>query len=110
MYFRPHCDATYTTSDKKGVTFLTVHLYLNGGDDSSGLIEGVGDDNEKPLQGGATRFFGMSGKNGWDLDPKTGSVLVFQHRNLLHSGEDVLQGTKYTMRSDVIYEKVETSV
>lgn len=110
MYFRPHCDATYITPDKKGMTFLTVHLYLNSGVDSVGSIEGIEDDSKKPLQGGATRFFGMSGKTNWDINPKTGSILVFQHRNLIHSGEDVLQGTKYTMRSDVIYEKVETDI
>lgn len=39
-----------------------------------------------------------------DVDPKAGRVLVFQHRRLLHSGDTVAAGTKYTMRSDLLYE------
>jgi hypothetical protein len=33
-----------------------------------------------------------------------GRVLIFQHRRLLHSGDDVKAGIKYTMRSDLMYE------
>jgi len=36
--------------------------------------------------------------------PRTGRILVFQHRKLLHSGDDVVSGIKYTMRSDLMYE------
>jgi hypothetical protein len=41
-----------------------------------------------------------------DVDPKAGRVLIFQHRNLYHSGDDVLAGVKYTMRTDIMYELV----
>ena len=41
-----------------------------------------------------------------DVEPKVGRVLIFQHRNLLHSGDDVIRGTKYTLRTDLMYEKV----
>ena len=34
-------------------------------------------------------------------------VLIFQHRNLLHSGEEVTSGIKLTMRTDLMFEKVE---
>lgn len=42
----------------------------------------------------------------YNVIPKTGRVLIFQHRGLLHSGADVLGGVKYTMRSDLMYKKV----
>jgi hypothetical protein len=38
-----------------------------------------------------------------DVDPKIGRVLIFQHRRLLHSGDDVVDGIKLTMRSDIMY-------
>lgn len=59
------------------------------------------------LTGGATTFHSMAGWNKSDRDfdvlPKTGRILLFQHRGLLHSGDDVLQGVKYTMRTDLMY-------
>lgn len=39
----------------------------------------------------------------YDVLPKAGRVLLFQHRDLIHSGDDVLSGTKYTMRTDLLY-------
>jgi len=33
-------------------------------------------------------------------------VLVFQQRMLVHSGEEVTAGTKFTMRTDCMFEKV----
>ena len=41
-----------------------------------------------------------------DVDPKAGRVLIFQHRKLYHSGDDVVAGIKYTMRTDIMYELV----
>jgi hypothetical protein len=38
------------------------------------------------------------------VDPRIGRVLIFQHRRLLHSGDEVTAGIKYTMRSDVMFE------
>jgi hypothetical protein len=38
-----------------------------------------------------------------DVVPKCGRVLIFQHRDLLHSGDDVEDGVKYTMRTDIMY-------
>jgi hypothetical protein len=34
--------------------------------------------------------------------PKTGESLLFQHK-LLHAGKPVTDGTKYVLRSDVLY-------
>jgi len=40
-----------------------------------------------------------------DVFPKIGRALLFQQRMLVHSGEPVTRGTKYTMRSDFMFEK-----
>jgi len=65
----------------------------------------VGDSAE--LVGGATPFLSNDGKRKVDVDPKAGRVLIFQQRGLLHSGEDVKEGTKYTMRTDIMFEVVQ---
>ncbi|KAF7522627.1 hypothetical protein PCG10_007347 [Penicillium crustosum] len=56
------------------------------------------------LLGGATSFMaGMNSKESIRIFPKTGSVLIFQQRNLFHGGDDVFRGVKYTVRTDVMY-------
>lgn len=40
------------------------------------------------------------------MDPKAGRVLIFQHRRLYHAGDDVVKGTKYAMRTDILYKLV----
>ncbi len=56
------------------------------------------------LLGGATSFSDkFSTLEAARVFPKTGSVLIFQQRNLLHSGDDVFRGVKYTMRTDIMY-------
>ncbi|KAI1140141.1 hypothetical protein F5Y05DRAFT_307791 [Hypoxylon sp. FL0543] len=97
-FFRPHCDAPYgeTMADGHSVlTHYTVHLYLN---DSK---QEVGDAAE--LVGGATSFLSANQQRKMDVDPKAGRVLIFQHRRLYHSGDDVKEGVKYTMRTDIMY-------
>ena len=32
---------------------------------------------------------------------------MFQHLRLMHSGDDVVSGVKYTMRSDIMFSRVE---
>lgn len=56
------------------------------------------------LSGGATRFWTPDKKHFLDVEPKVGRVLVFQQRMLIHSGEEVTDGVKYTMRSDLLFE------
>lgn len=78
--FKPHFDGGYQrlNGDRSEFTFL---IYLN-------------DD----FVGGETKFFDP------DLlvKPKTGNLLVFYHHQA-HSGEPVLSGVKYVLRSDVMY-------
>ncbi|CAI7672631.1 unnamed protein product [Penicillium manginii] len=55
------------------------------------------------LLGGATSFMhGFMVKDSVRVFPKTGRILIFQQRNLMHGGDDVFRGVKYTVRSDLI--------
>ncbi|KAI9705934.1 MAG: hypothetical protein M1836_005340 [Candelina mexicana] len=97
QYFGPHGDGMYMTPDEKERSHFTLHLYLN---DASSEPE------DKPLEGGATRFWSIGMGEYLDVEPKIGRVLVFQQRGLLHSGEEVITGTKLTLRTDIMYEQV----
>lgn len=105
MYFREHCDGSYVTPDGREVSFLTVHIYLNSQSAEKPDALETMEDSQKPLLGGATRFFGYRENQFYDVNPAVGACLVFQHRGLYHSGEEVSQGTKYTMRTDIMYQK-----
>ncbi|KAK4219553.1 hypothetical protein QBC37DRAFT_272332 [Rhypophila decipiens] len=100
QFFKPHCDSAYIEQTPEGKTLktlFTIHLYLN---DS----QQVTNDDSVDLVGGATSFLCRDEKRKVDVDPKAGRVLIFQHHGLLHSGDDVKKGIKYTMRSDIVYE------
>ena len=103
-----HCDGTYETPDGSQRSFYTYHLYMNDSAQALGLPvsseQAKGPDGEELLRGGATTFHSRDLKHRLDVDPKIGRVLIFQHRRLLHSGDDVTAGIKYTMRSDVMFE------
>ncbi|KAJ2901876.1 hypothetical protein MKZ38_001309 [Zalerion maritima] len=112
QFFRPHCDGAYEVPGlepgKRTRTLFTLHLYLN---DSVEAVKGetARDGEEKPeLVGGSTPFLSNNEKRRVDVHPKAGRVLIFQHRGLLHSGDDVVEGTKYTVRSDILYDLVTT--
>ncbi|KAI1146491.1 hypothetical protein F4825DRAFT_466496 [Nemania diffusa] len=98
QFFKPHCDGPYGERTPEGFmvqTYMTVHLYLN----DSQQVVGSGVD----LVGGATSFLSRDGSRRVDVDPKAGRVLIFQHAMLRHSGDDVKAGTKYTVRTDIMY-------
>ena len=107
-YFRPHCDGTYETPDRTERSYVTLHLYLN----NAGVVKSKDLDkkemkrrvekDESVLVGGATTFHSWKMDKGVDVLPKAGRILLFQHRELIHSGDDVLRGTKYTMRTDLV--------
>lgn len=97
QYFRPHFDGTYETPDGKQRSFFTFHLYL-GGTTSSGATRFWG----------TTRYGDMS-SDFIDVEPKEGRVLIFQHKGLLHEGQELKDGEKFTMRTDIMFERVEAS-
>ncbi|KAG8733746.1 hypothetical protein FRC11_003093 [Ceratobasidium sp. 423] len=105
QFFRKHCDGTYATPDGKRISYYTLQLYLNG--------------SAKELKGGATRFWKTGNVNGRvtrkaqpgmplrkfvDVEPRVGRALIFEQRGLLHSGEDVIKGTKIAVRTDLMFE------
>ncbi|KAF7915471.1 uncharacterized protein EAE98_011074 [Botrytis deweyae] len=105
QYFREHVDGAYGNPDGSERSFFTIHLYLN---DSAQELEKDPNTPKFPkdsemLRGGATTFHSKDMKERLDVDPKVGRVLIFQHRRLLHSGDDVVGGIKYTMRSDLMF-------
>lgn len=97
-YFREHCDGQFRTFDGTEYSLYTVHLYLNESTE------------EEKLVGGSTAFFPPFGAGETEevhVKPKMGRVLIFQHRDLIHSGEEVLQGMKLTMRTDIMFKNEE---
>ncbi|KEY64332.1 hypothetical protein S7711_09877 [Stachybotrys chartarum IBT 7711] len=98
--FKPHVDSPYWYQ-ANGQTFqtnYTLHLYLNDSAEYSP---------DSKLVGGATSFLSRDRKRRIDMNPKAGSVLIFQHRRLLHEGATVTAGVKFTARMDILYELVE---
>lgn len=119
-YFRPHQDGCYETPDGKEMSYYTIHLYLNGSGQQNmeellraEAQQGAGtshnEDTEGELLGGATSFLGDYGHKDPDrvlrIFPRAGSILVFQHLGLRHSGDPVFRGTKYTVRTDIMYKE-----
>lgn len=114
-----HCDGAYHVPGKDERTFYTFHFYLNdsiqelrkgkeGKDLAAAIKSTTADNTAKGLcEGGATTFHSDDMSRRLDVDPKAGRVLIFQHKTLLHSGDDVLDGVKYTMRTDLQFEKVQ---
>ena len=83
--FEPHMDHWYRPNERQ-ITLHTVLAYFN-------------DD----FEGGETAFQEQLERT---IVPKVGMVAVFQHK-LRHEGRPVLRGTKYVMRTDVVYEAAE---
>mmetsp|Transcript_2500 Transcript_2500/g.3777 ORF Transcript_2500/g.3777 Transcript_2500/m.3777 type:complete len:382 (+) Transcript_2500:209-1354(+) len=73
------------------VSYFSVLVYLN-----SSKID---------FQGGGTRMF-LNPEKFVDYEPSLGDVLVFNHK-IFHEGSEVLEGTKYCIRTDLMFEKPE---
>jgi prolyl 4-hydroxylase len=80
--FSPHYDGAFVRDDSE-CSLLTFMVYLNEG-----------------FEGGNTAFLDFDAS----AMPKTGRALLFQHQ-VLHEGCQVLTGTKYVLRSDVMYRR-----
>lgn len=91
-------DGAFFTPDKSERSVYTLHLYLNEFDPTAP---------EGPLKGGSTTFHSLNREEvEYNVEPKIGRVLIFQHRGLLHSGQEVFSGIKVTMRTDIMYKLV----
>ncbi|XP_060601017.1 uncharacterized protein LOC132754407 [Ruditapes philippinarum] len=83
-YFAPHMDGMYMRENGER-SFVTIQLYLNQG-----------------FKGGSTTFMSFAETERMEVVPETGMVLVFQH-DIMHEGSALLEGRKYSMRTDVMY-------
>jgi hypothetical protein len=116
-YFRPHWDGQYEAPNGD-ISYYTIQIYLNGEGEQDPVELGraeekptkVNPDPKGRLLGGATSFIPIpsyqSGQQQLRIFPRTGSVLIFQHSGLMHSGDPVFRGTKYTIRTDIMYRQV----
>jgi hypothetical protein len=83
-YFKWHKDGTFSRSDREE-SLLTFMIYLNA-----------------DFEGGATQFK-------WEtIQPEQGMALVFPHRHT-HQGSAIVAGTKYVLRTDVMYRLANTN-
>jgi hypothetical protein len=109
-------DGTYETPDKKERSYFTLHLYLSDAVSATGeelthlpKEERIKAASSAEAMGGATTFYSLDMRHRLDVLPKVGRILLFQHRDLLHSGDDVVRGVKYTMRTDLMYAREEAA-
>jgi prolyl 4-hydroxylase len=84
--FEPHMDHWYRPNETC-ISLHSVLVYFN-------------DD----FEGGETRFQEQIEQT---ITPKRGMVAIFQHK-LRHEGCPVHRGTKYAMRTDIIYEALDS--
>jgi WD40 repeat protein len=90
--FTRHQDGAWTSPSGER-SWLTCQLYLNDASE---------------FEGGETRFYaGRSPEAALDISvtPEAGMALVFDHQHW-HDGAPVPRGTKYVMRTDVMFERV----
>jgi hypothetical protein len=108
--FRPHFDATTTTttgssSSTTTTSALTVLIYLNdgGGVDFDGgetmFLSNTVDGSKKSNNG---RTDSTDSSHRTVITPTAGSVVIFDH-DLYHSGCPLRWGTKYVLRTDIMY-------
>ena len=85
-YFAPHHDGIYIRDDKSEMSLISVLIYLN-------------DD----YKGGTTNFLNYNDEK-QKFAPKItqGMVLMFEHK-IYHEGAMLLKGTKYIIRTDVMF-------
>lgn len=91
-HFSPHLDGPWVPREDESSVY-TVIIYLN-------------DDYE----GGKTSF--LSSGDGHILStvaPKQGSALIFNH-DTLHEGMQVATGTKYIVRTEIMFHRVDTDM
>jgi hypothetical protein len=90
--FGKHVDGSHRV-DGVGRTEITVLIYLSS------------------CKGGATRFYTSRKNKSIAFDPEPGTMLLHVHGDhcLEHEAEQVLDGTKYVLRTDVVFAKNNTT-
>merc|ERR1712242_89250 len=99
-----HCDKRVDCPQyrkEQKASFYTVNIYLS--------------DAGRDYKGGKTIFFKKDARNKWkkssQVAAKPGLALVFNHfpKRYQHAGQALSQGTKYIVRTDVIYQLEQSS-
>lgn len=94
QYFSRHRDGVYFQSEtiQSKLTFL---IYLNG---------------KEGFSGGRTLFYADQYSNVIlaEYTPERGDLIIFDH-HLWHAGETIGNGTKYILRSDILFREKESS-
>ena len=83
--FKPHVDGPYKKSETEK-SKITLLLYLN-----------------EDFEGGNTTLV----LEGEEIEPKEGMLFLFEHK-IMHCGRPVTKGTKYVLRTDVMYKLIES--
>lgn len=103
-HFGPHVDGYFQPS-RTVRSLKTFMLYLNDVESSE---DGKGATNflhpQTLFKDEAGRYVAQPGTVASSVTPETGMAIVFNHR-LLHEGGVLTAGTKWIMRSDVMYEQ-----
>lgn len=84
--FAPHRDGSFQRNADE-ISWMTFLVYLNS-----------------DFAGGHTRFDLAGEPAPVVVEPEQGTALVFMH-DRLHAGEEVTHGTKYVLRTDVMYRR-----
>ena len=87
--FAPHHDGSVRIGER--TSKLTFMVYLTD-----------------VAKGGETRFYDSDMKVRHAVQPKTGKALIFEH-TILHEGVAVEEGSKYVLRTDVMYDRKRTN-
>ncbi|XP_064395912.1 uncharacterized protein LOC135342948 isoform X2 [Halichondria panicea] len=92
-HFSPHIDGPWVPRENESSIF-TVIIYLNS-----------------DFQGGATNFISEEKQDRvlCSVTPVVGTALIFNH-DTLHEAEPVCTGTKYIVRTEIMYRRVDTEM
>lgn len=106
--FTPHYDNQYNESDTIK-SFFSIVIYLNNGFDGGDTLFYECD--ESKLNGGITIREEIDINGGIDaykltrIKPISGNGILFDH-SFLHASDKIIKGTKYIIRTDLIFETV----
>jgi len=89
QFYRAHTDASFVRSNiglggVGDMSCMSVYIFLN-----------------QNYKGGLTTFRSDESRH-LDIQPRTGSMLIFEH-DILHEAQSVSKGKKYLLRTDIMY-------
>ena len=90
--FKTHMDGRFSRQigNFEETSVFTLHIYLSEG-----------------TKGGETIFYDDTffDNKTFNCEPKKGRIAIFRQYGFYHSGAPVIEGTKYTVRTDIMYRK-----